>query len=149
MTVSATSPRRAGSAHAVADHLAAAELHFLAVDRVVALDFDDELGVTEDARGRRWWGHTSRRRHDGRFGSWKPAHDFRGESVHDAIAAESHEFDFALLARLEAHGGTRGDIEAKSFRCRAFESQRLVRFEKVVVRADLDGVYRPCWRPSP
>ena len=32
-------------AHAVADHLAAAELHLLAVDRVVLLDLDEELGV--------------------------------------------------------------------------------------------------------
>ena len=31
--------------HAVADDLAAAELDFLAVDRAVALDLDDELGV--------------------------------------------------------------------------------------------------------
>ena len=34
-------------AHAVANHLAAAELHFFAVDSVVALHFDDELGVAE------------------------------------------------------------------------------------------------------
>jgi hypothetical protein len=33
--------------HAVANHLAAAELHFLAVDRVVLLDLDPELGVRE------------------------------------------------------------------------------------------------------
>ena len=32
-------------AHAVADHLAAAELHLLAVDRVVLLDLDEEIGV--------------------------------------------------------------------------------------------------------
>ena len=32
-------------AHAVANDLAATELHFVAVDREVALDFDDELGV--------------------------------------------------------------------------------------------------------
>src|SRR6185436_4014440 len=32
-------------AHAVADHLAAAELHLLAVDRVVALDLDHQVGV--------------------------------------------------------------------------------------------------------
>ena len=32
-------------AHAVADHLAAAELHLLAVDGEVALDLDDQLGV--------------------------------------------------------------------------------------------------------
>ena len=34
-------------AHAVADHLAAAEFDFLAVDRVIALDLDHELGVAE------------------------------------------------------------------------------------------------------
>ena len=34
-------------AHAVADHLAAAELHFLAVDREILLDLDDQLGVGE------------------------------------------------------------------------------------------------------
>ncbi len=33
--------------HAVADDLAAAEFDFLAVDRAVALDLDDELGVGE------------------------------------------------------------------------------------------------------
>src|SRR6266851_7586513 len=31
--------------HAVADHLAAAELDLLAIDRAVALDLDDELGI--------------------------------------------------------------------------------------------------------
>src|SRR5690606_19521636 len=34
-------------AHAVADHLAAAELHLLAIDREVAFDLDDEVGVGE------------------------------------------------------------------------------------------------------
>ncbi len=33
--------------HAVADHLAAAELDLLAIDRAVALDLDDEFGVGE------------------------------------------------------------------------------------------------------
>ena len=33
--------------HAVADHLAAAELDLLAIDRAVALDLDDELGIGE------------------------------------------------------------------------------------------------------
>ena len=33
--------------HAVADHLAAAELDLLAIDRAVRLDLDDELGVGE------------------------------------------------------------------------------------------------------
>ena len=38
-------PRRLALAHAVADHLAAAELHLLAVDGEVPLHLDDELGV--------------------------------------------------------------------------------------------------------
>ena len=46
MTVSATSGVRAlALPHAVANHLAAAELHFLAVDGEVLLDFDRQLGV--------------------------------------------------------------------------------------------------------
>jgi hypothetical protein len=47
ITVSATSATALALAHAVADHLAAAELHFLAVDGVVLLDLDPELGVGE------------------------------------------------------------------------------------------------------
>ena len=37
--------RRLALPHAVADHLAAAELDLLAVDRAVAFDLDDELGI--------------------------------------------------------------------------------------------------------
>ena len=48
MTVSATSSRQAlALAHAVADHLAAAELHFFAVDGEIALDLDHEFGIGE------------------------------------------------------------------------------------------------------
>ena len=38
---------RLALAHAVADHLAAAELHLLAIDGEVLLDLDDEIGVGE------------------------------------------------------------------------------------------------------
>ena len=34
-------------AHAVANHLAAAELHLLAIDRAILLDLDEELGIGE------------------------------------------------------------------------------------------------------
>ena len=49
MTVSTAPSRLRGLrlAHAVADHLAAAELHFLAVDGEVALDLDEQVGVGE------------------------------------------------------------------------------------------------------
>src|SRR5581483_8204149 len=39
--------RQLALSHAVADHLAAAELDLLAVMRVVALDLDDQIGVGE------------------------------------------------------------------------------------------------------
>jgi hypothetical protein len=46
ITVSATSAGQLlALPHAVADHLAAAELHLLAVDREVVLDLDPQLGV--------------------------------------------------------------------------------------------------------
>ena len=49
MTVSTRTigARDLGLAHAVADHLAAAELHLLAVERAVGLDLDEEVGVGE------------------------------------------------------------------------------------------------------
>ena len=48
ITVSALSLADAlALAHAVADHLAAAELDFLAVDRQVALDLDDQIRIRE------------------------------------------------------------------------------------------------------
>jgi hypothetical protein len=40
-------PRRLGLAHAVADHLAAAELHLLAIGGQVAFDLDDQIGVRQ------------------------------------------------------------------------------------------------------
>jgi hypothetical protein len=60
MTVS-TAPsalRTLALAHAVADDLAAAELHLLAVDGEILLDLDDEIGVGRGAPCRRWWGRT-------------------------------------------------------------------------------------------
>ena len=49
MTVSTAPSARVdlALAHAVADHLAAAELHLLAIDGEILLDLDEELGVGE------------------------------------------------------------------------------------------------------
>ena len=44
--------------HAVADHLAAAEFHFLAVNRKIPLDLDDEIGIGQaNAVAGRWAEH--------------------------------------------------------------------------------------------
>ena len=49
MTVSTAPPRAAdlGLAHAVADHLAAAELDLFAIGGQVAFDLDDQVGVAK------------------------------------------------------------------------------------------------------
>ena len=60
--------RRLGLAHAVADHLAAAELHLLAVGGEVAFDLDDRGRCRRGGPGRRWSGRTCRRRRRGRSG---------------------------------------------------------------------------------
>mmetsp|Transcript_95716 Transcript_95716/g.270348 ORF Transcript_95716/g.270348 Transcript_95716/m.270348 type:complete len:212 (-) Transcript_95716:274-909(-) len=68
------------------------------------------------------------------------------QAVHEAVARDDvflagdlHEGHCLRVARLEAHGGARGDVEAEAVGLRTVELQRLVRLDKVVVRADLDG----------
>jgi len=65
-------------------------------------------------------------------------HHFAGEPVHDARAAEFHQFDRPRLSGLEAHGRPRGNVQPESPCSDAIEVQRLVRFGKVVMRAHLD-----------
>jgi hypothetical protein len=60
------------------------------------------------------------------------------KAVHRALAGVVHQFDGALLAGLEAHGGAGGDVQAHAARGLAVEAQRAVGFAEVVVRADLD-----------
>ena len=57
MTVS-TAPRAGdlGLAHAVADHLAAAELDLFAIGGQVALDLDEKIRIRQAAPGRPWSG---------------------------------------------------------------------------------------------
>ena len=162
ITVSAQSVGHAlALAHAVADHLAAAELHLLAVDREIALDLDDELGVGEphavaDRRpehlgvgaavdlhrlpfASRWrrvaFGRASRG--SSRRCVERP-HHLAGEAVDDALARQRDQLDRARLARLEAHRGAGRDVEPEAARRGAIEGQRRVGLEEVVVRADLD-----------
>ena len=52
-------------AHAVADHLAAAELHLLAIGREILLDLDDEARYRRGGCGRRSSGRTCRHRRRG------------------------------------------------------------------------------------
>jgi hypothetical protein len=58
--------------------------------------------------------------------------------VHDPLAGERDQLDAALLARLEAHGGARGDVQAHAARRGAVEAERRVGLGEVIVRADLD-----------
>jgi hypothetical protein len=62
----------------------------------------------------------------------------RCQAVHLARAGERHERHDLLVARLEAHGRPRGNIEPHAPCLGAVEGQRLVRLEEVVVRPHLD-----------
>ena len=55
-----------------------------------------------------------------------------------ARAGEGDEFDFARIARLEAHRGARGNVQPKAARGFAIESQRGVHFVEMEMAADLD-----------
>jgi hypothetical protein len=118
--------------HTVADHLAAAELHFLAVHRHIALDLDDEIGVGEaNAIARRRTEHfgvgaatdlhrTFRLR--GRGFVWSCAglversHHCPSEALDDALSTQHHELHRALLPGLEANRRARRDVEAEAAR---------------------------------
>jgi hypothetical protein len=124
ITVSITcGVRQLRLAHAVADHLAAAELDLLAVDRVVAFDLDHQAGVGQaDAVARGGAEHVGiglarDRRHAG-------VPPRRQRAVHAALEADRHaragqldQFHRAALARLEAHRGAGRDVQAHAERC--------------------------------
>ncbi len=61
------------------------------------------------------------------------------EAVDFASSCEGDELDFFGIAGFEAHGGSGGDIEAKSTRGFAIESEGFVDFVEMEVAADLDG----------
>ena len=128
MTVS-TAPSARGRlrlAHAVADHLAAAELDLLAVDGAVVLDLDEQLGVGEPhpvAGGRA--------EHVGIGGAGDAACAHQRRSVRRragpsprplkpytrrAPAIGARACTLAGLARLEAHRGAGRDVEPAAAR---------------------------------
>src|SRR5260221_14493953 len=59
------------------------------------------------------------------------------EAVHDACPVVSDEAHLARLARLEAHRGTGGDVEAEAPRPVSVEAQLRVGVEKMIMRAHL------------
>ena len=140
-------------AHAVADHLAAAELGLLARRREIALDPDEELRVGQAhavaRRGaveigvlpaRQAEGH-ERRSHAASLASACSRRAALGQRVQaedPAGAAELDERDALLVAGLEAHGRAGRHVEPHPERLGAVEAERAIDLEEVEVRADLD-----------
>ena len=132
--------------HAVADHLAAAELHFLAVGGEVAFHLDDELGVREaHAIARRWSEHVRVRaaREPMSHGCSPRGAQSSGpmtcpiEPEHATHPAQRHERDFARLSGLEADGRPRRNVQPVAAGLAAVEGERRIGFGEVEVRADL------------
>jgi hypothetical protein len=116
--------RDLGLAHAVADHLAAAELDLLAVDRAVLLDLDDQVGVGEAhavADGGAVHGGVGRARHAERHCSGlQLAADEGVEAVHDPPAGVGDEGDVAACparsgrrCRRGCRAGSRGPARGR------------------------------------
>src|SRR5690606_8614877 len=124
-------------AHAVADHLAAAEFHFFAVSGEVFFDLDPQVGVSQahlvadggaEHVGVGLAGNFHKLDPSGRWKSAasEVAHDAAGKAVHAAQAGQLDQFHPAALARLETHGGTGGDVQAHAARAGAIKDQRVV-----------------------
>ena len=160
ITVSAQSLRHAlALAHAVADHLAAAELHFLAVDGEIALDLDDELGVGEahaiaDRRAEHLGigaaadlhrvrllavafarGRAARSLRPARRAAPSPRRGSRRRCASPASATSSTVRACPGSKRTAVPAG---DVEPEAARRGAIERERRVGLGEVVVRADLD-----------
>ncbi len=151
---------RDGLAHAVADHLAAAELRLVAGHGEVAFDLDEEVGVGEAhpvARGRPVEvGVLAARHPEAHRGVLPESTGLRAsqgrrlrllaggavrepvQAVDQTRAPDRHERHLLLVARLETHGGARRHVEAHAEGGRAVEAQRPVDLEEMEVRADLD-----------
>ena len=66
------------------------------------------------------------------------AHDPPGKAEHPAMPGQVHQLDLATLPGFETHRCAGGDVQAHAATGVAVERQRVVGFEKVVMRADLD-----------
>ena len=126
-------------AHAVADHLAAAELHLLAVDRAVLLHLDPQVGVGQAhlvARGRAEHLGVGRTRDLQAHQSFPITLPRKPYTIRSPASSTSSTV--RLLSGLEAHGGAGRDVQTKTVGRRPIEGERFVGLVEVVVRADLD-----------
>ena len=134
--------------HAIADHLAAAELHLLAIGGEILLHLDDDVGVGKPnpiPGGRTEHGGIDVARNPvGHEISPFPlkrsselAHDVLAKPVNRSLAGHRHQGDIALLARLEPHGRAGRDVEPHSASFLSIKLQGGVGFEEMIVRADL------------
>ena len=150
----------AGLAHRLADHLAAAE------DRLVAargqwslFDLDQQVGVgqPDPVAGRRpvqgGVAAAVQRAHAAAAVCVERAGALAAQARHDPGAAERHQLDVAVDARLEPHRGAGRHGQPLPPGGGPVERQRRVGLGEVVVRADLDrpvaGVdARARWSPA-
>src|SRR6516164_3699986 len=126
--------------HAVADDFATPELDLFAVDRVVVLNFDDEIGICQPhpvpgrrSEHRRICAAWDRHRH--RLS--QPTVDPGVEADDAPLAHIGNESDLTALPRLEPNRSPSWDVEPASARLFAIKGQRRVGLVKMIMRADL------------
>ena len=140
----ALGPRGLGLAHAVADHLAAAELHLIAVDGVVLLDFKDQIGVGQtksvSGSGSVSLGVGLAGNAVGHGSGVEGSVDLAVEADDASRTGEGNQVHVAAVAGFEADGGAGGDVEPLTAGCGPVELQGGVGFGEMEMRAHL---YRP------
>ncbi len=128
-------------AHAVANHLAAAERDLVAVDGVILLHFDDQLGVGQAhaVAGSRavQVGVSAARDLTLTLARLQRSVHLAVVPVHGAAAAECHQRHFLFFARLKADRGAGCNIQAHAVSRCAVEIERGVHFEEMIVAAHL------------
>ena len=135
------SSRGLGLAHAVANPLAAAELHLIAVDGEVLLDFQDQIGVGEAnpvaGGGSVGLGVGLAGDAVGHGSGVEGSVDLAVETDHPTIAGQGNQVHVAAVAGFEADGRAGGDVEPLTAGCGPVELQGGIGFSEVEMGAHL------------
>ena len=143
--------RGLGLAHAVADHLAAAELHLVrrrtvksfSTSRISSVSARRSLSPVVGAVG---LGVGLAGNAIGHGSGVEGSVDLAVETDHASVTGKGNQVHVSAVTRFEADGGASGDIEPLTARGSAVELQGSVGFCKVEVGPHLARGGRRCWR---
>ena len=126
-------------AHAIANHLAAAEFHFLTIGGQVALNLDEDFRIGQAHTVAHGWAiHAgiSGARDFRCHGSDRPFR-FAAKAVDDARARHGYQPHLACLPRFKAHCRAGRDIQPAAARLGAIKIEQRIGFREMIMAAHL------------